>query len=90
MKASAVARLGFSSERHLDVVSRALEPEVGKPATLRSRESLEQDGLFLVLRVEAKDTAALRAALNAYLRWMNSVMQVLDVLEKHEDRLSVC
>jgi tRNA threonylcarbamoyladenosine modification (KEOPS) complex Pcc1 subunit len=83
VKASAVARFGFSSERHLDVVLRALEPEVGKPATSRSRESLKRDGLFLVLRVEAADTVALRAALNAYLRWASSIMEVLDVVEKH-------
>jgi tRNA threonylcarbamoyladenosine modification (KEOPS) complex Pcc1 subunit len=34
------------------------------------------------LKVEAKDTVALRATLNAFLRWINSVANVLEVLEK--------
>jgi len=84
VKANAVVRFGFPSERHLDVVLRALKPEVDKPATLRSRESLKRDGRFLVLSVEAKDTVALRAALNAYLRWVSSVVMVLEVVEGHQ------
>jgi hypothetical protein len=48
---------------------------------MRSSSSLEKEGMFLVLRIEAKDTVALRAALNAHLRWTNSVLDVLEVLE---------
>jgi tRNA threonylcarbamoyladenosine modification (KEOPS) complex Pcc1 subunit len=81
MKARAVVRLKSPSEKHLEIILKALEPEVKKPTTLRSRESLEKDGEFLVLKVEAKDTVALRAALNAYLRWIRSVAGVLEVLE---------
>ncbi len=76
-------RLEFSSEKHLEVAWRALKPEVKRPATSRSRERLEKDGLFLVLKVETVDTVALRAALNAYLRWINLAKEVLNVLEKH-------
>jgi tRNA threonylcarbamoyladenosine modification (KEOPS) complex Pcc1 subunit len=84
MKARAVVRLKSPSEKHLEIILKALEPEVKKPTTLRSRESLEKDGEFLVLKVEAKDTVALRAALNAYLRWIRSVAGVLEVLEMHK------
>ena len=56
-------------------------PETEKPATTRSKVSLEKDGAFLVLRVEASDTVALRAALNAYLRWINSAVKVLETLK---------
>jgi tRNA threonylcarbamoyladenosine modification (KEOPS) complex Pcc1 subunit len=79
---SAVVRLKFSSEKGLEVVFEALKPEVDKPATMRSRAKLEKDNNFLVLRVEAGDTVGLRAALNAYLRWIGSVVSVLEVLEK--------
>lgn len=82
MKVKAVVRLKLPSEKHLEIVFRALEPEVKKPATMRSRASLEKNGAFLVLKVEARDTVALRAALNAYLRWTNSMMNVLEVLRK--------
>ena len=81
MKAKAILRLKFPSERHLEIVFSALKPEVDKPATLRSKAVLEKEGTFLILKVEAKDTVALRAALNAYLRWINSASNVLEVLK---------
>lgn len=81
MKAKAVARLKFPSKKQLEIVFKALEPEVKKPITMRSRTALEKDDALLVLNVEARDTVALRAALNAYLRWINSILSVLEVLE---------
>ena len=90
MKAKATVRLKFSSEERLETIFKALEPEVRKSTTLRSRESLEKEDGFLVLRVEANDTVALRAALNAYLRWINSIIDALGVMEKHQDSLQVC
>jgi tRNA threonylcarbamoyladenosine modification (KEOPS) complex Pcc1 subunit len=80
--ATAIVRLKFPSEKRLEIVFNALKPEVDKPATMRSRAKLEKEDNFLVLKVEARDTVALRAALNAYLRWINSMMNVLEVLEK--------
>jgi len=81
MMAIGVLRLSFPSEKHLEPICKALMPEIEKPATVRSRASLEKDGRFLVLKVEARDTVALRAALNAYLRWINSTVNVLEFLE---------
>lgn len=81
MKAKATVRLKFASEKHLEVVLKALEPEVKKTVTTRSRAVLNVDGEFLVLGVEAKDTVALRAAVNAYLKWISSTVNVLEVLE---------
>lgn len=75
-------RLGFGSARERDVVFGALMPEVEKPASGRVKIMLERDGLGLVLKVEAKDTVALRAALNSYLRWINSLTTVLDTIEE--------
>ena len=80
--ATAIVRLKFPSEKRLETVFKALKPEVDKPATMRSRAKLEKDDNFLVLKVEARDTVALRAALNAYLRWINSTLNVLEVLKK--------
>jgi len=82
LKAKAVVRLRFPSKRHLDIFLKALEPEVKKPATTRSKASIIEKENFLILKVEAKDTVALRATLNAFLRWINSVANVLEVLEK--------
>jgi tRNA threonylcarbamoyladenosine modification (KEOPS) complex Pcc1 subunit len=58
-----------------------LAPEAKKPVTTRARTVLEKEGNFLVLKVEAEDTVALRAALNAYLRWVGSMMNVLEVVQ---------
>ena len=82
MKANAVLRLKFSSQRHLKIVSKALLPEVRKTPTMRSRAFLEKDDTFLILKIEATDTVALRASVNAYLRWIDSMRNVLGVLEK--------
>jgi tRNA threonylcarbamoyladenosine modification (KEOPS) complex Pcc1 subunit len=82
MKAKAVVRLKIPSKKHLETVFKALKPEVTKSLTARSSADLKKTGTFLVLKVEARDTVALRSALNAYLRWINSMTNVLEVLEK--------
>lgn len=81
MKAKATVRLRFDSEKHLTTLLDALAPEANKPATSRAKVALARDGNILVLSVEAKDTVALRAALNAYLRWINSAMKVIEVVD---------
>ncbi len=82
MKAKATVRIPFRSERQLTALVNALTPEMSRQMGIRSKASLTSEGQILVLTVEAKDTVALRAALNAYLRWMNSTMNVLRVVAK--------
>ena len=82
MKAKASVRLPFYSEKRLAALIDALKPETNRPATKRSKVILTQDSRFLVLTVEASDTVALRAALNAYLRWIDSAVAVLDTLRE--------
>ncbi|MEM3622429.1 MAG: KEOPS complex subunit Pcc1 [Candidatus Bathyarchaeia archaeon] len=81
MKTKAVVRLKFPSRKHLEIFAEALEPEVKKPATSRSKANIEKKEKFLILSVEARDTVALRATLNAYLRWINSITNVFEALE---------
>lgn len=81
MRAQAAVRLGFPSKRHLEVILKALEPEVSKPATRRSKANIEKENTFLILKVEARDTVALRATINAYLRWIATVHSVLSKLD---------
>jgi len=81
MIAKAILHLKPPSERHLEVVYKALTPETVKPATTRSKVSVNKDGNMLVLEVEAKDTVALRATLNAYLRWVSTLYDVFHVTE---------
>ena len=81
MKANATVRLKFSSEKQLNAVVHALTPEVSKPLAGRAKVALERQDTFLILQVEARDTVALRSTLNAYLRWVGSVVNVVEVLE---------
>jgi len=81
MRANAVLRLKFPSERRLEIIFEALVPEVKKTPTMRSQAFLEKEENFLVLKIEANDTVALRASVNAYLRWINSIVNVLETLE---------
>jgi tRNA threonylcarbamoyladenosine modification (KEOPS) complex Pcc1 subunit len=82
MKTKAKIRLKFSSEKQLDAVVAALTPEAEKPLAGRAEVTLERQDDFLVLHVAARDTVALRSTLNAYLRWVGSVVNVVDVLER--------
>jgi tRNA threonylcarbamoyladenosine modification (KEOPS) complex Pcc1 subunit len=86
MKAKATVRLRLSSEKQLTTLLKALAPEAEKPAGTRAKADLERDGSFIVLKVEAKDTVALRAALNAYLRWIGSAVNVLEAVENASKR----
>jgi hypothetical protein len=47
VKAKAFVRLKFPSKKHLDIVFKALQPEIKKPTTLRSRETLGQTTQWL-------------------------------------------
>jgi tRNA threonylcarbamoyladenosine modification (KEOPS) complex Pcc1 subunit len=82
MKAKATVRLQFSSEKHLTTLLNALAPEANTPVTRRAKAILEKEGTLLVLKIEADDTVALRATLNAYLRWIGSTVKVLEVIEQ--------
>jgi tRNA threonylcarbamoyladenosine modification (KEOPS) complex Pcc1 subunit len=82
LKANAEVRLPFASDKQLAAVLGALTPEVQRQIGARSKVALAAEGQTLVLVVEAQDTVALRAALNAYLRWIASTLNVLETLEK--------
>ncbi len=79
--AKANVYLRMSSEEQLATLIETLAPEAKKPVGMRARASIERENNFLILRVEAKDTVALRAALNAYLRWISSAVNVLEVID---------
>jgi len=81
ISAKATVHLKFDSEKQLTTLLNALMPETNASATRRANVKLEKDGLFLLLTVEAEDTVALRSTLNAYLRWITSTVNVIDVVE---------
>jgi KEOPS complex subunit Pcc1 len=84
MKACALVLLSFLSKKHLKIVYDALKPETAKPPTTRSQVTIEKRDTSLFLKIEAKDTVALRATVNAYLRWISAVSDCLLALSKEK------
>ena len=76
MKAQAVIRLNFSSEKQLKEVLQALKPETEPSATPRSKVHMKTEDQTLILEFRAKDTSALRASMNSYLRLIGVAMNL--------------
>lgn len=73
-------RLKFPSKKYIKIVIKALTPEIRR-ITTRSKVSLENEGILLILKVKAVDTVALRATLNAYLRWISAIYSIFSTLD---------
>ena len=81
IRTRATVSLKFKSDKQLRTLLNALMPEANSPVTRRSAVKLVKDHLFLLLTVEADDTVALRSTLNAYLRWVNSTINVMNMVD---------
>lgn len=67
-----------ASERLVRILIGALLPEAERPSSPRSSVTIDAEGRILTLRIRASDVAALRAALNSYLRWSDAIIDVVD------------
>jgi tRNA threonylcarbamoyladenosine modification (KEOPS) complex Pcc1 subunit len=83
MKTRAIIHLNFSSEKQLEVVLDALKPETQTPSTRRSKVHMKSEGNILTLDFRARDTSALRAAINSYLRQTSMIINVLKSIEEN-------
>ena len=81
-RASATVRMEFGSAREAEAVRRALAPEEVLPVSTRSRATVKRRESALFLRVDAEDTAALRAALNSFMRWAIVARDMLEPRRK--------
>ena len=82
MKAQAVVHLEFLSEKQLKVVLEALKPETETSSTNRSKVHLKKENQSLVLEFKAKDTSALRASMNSYLRLIGVAMNIQNLTKR--------
>jgi len=88
MKTHATLNLNFPSKKRLQIILEALRPETKISSARRSTVQVEGEGNRLTLIFEARDTSALRAALNSYLRWVvaiNDACSAIDAVEKRKD-----
>ncbi|MGE5533307.1 MAG: KEOPS complex subunit Pcc1 [Bacillota bacterium] len=79
--AKACIRLKFKTQKQISALIDALTPEANAPGTRRADIKIQRDGLFIILTVGAEDTVALRATLNAYLRWIDSTISIIQLVE---------
>jgi len=81
MMRTAVLKLKFLEKKQLDAVFLALEPETRVKLASRSKVEIKRQDDSLVLVFEAKDTSALRAAINSYLHWIRLMKDALDAVK---------
>ncbi|MEW6069277.1 MAG: KEOPS complex subunit Pcc1 [Candidatus Thermoplasmatota archaeon] len=64
-----------------NILKQALLPE-SKREIPRTKTEIKSERNKLILRIEAEDTSALRAAINSYLRWIECSLEVIEFSEK--------
>jgi len=60
----------------LDIIIKSLRPELESNISVRSKVLIEASERGLILKVEAEDVTALRAAVNSYLYWINGIIEI--------------
>lgn len=78
---TAVLKLKFLEKKQLDAIFVALEPEIRVKLASRSKVGIKRQDDSLILVFEAKDTSALRAAINSYLHWIRLMKDALDAVK---------
>lgn len=75
MKKKASFIFNFDSFKDAELVAESLSPEVKHKIPKANIEiSLSKNALFL--KIESDDVSTLRAACNSYLRWVNTAINV--------------
>jgi len=74
--------INLCNSKQLIAIVAALEPEVNSPITHRANVDLQVQECSLLLTVDAEDTVALRATVNAYLHWIASTLNIVEVIER--------
>ncbi len=68
-EANSVIQLSFESSEKAEIIKDSLEPEELLPKAARADVEISSRENILSLDIDARDTAALRAAVNSFLRW---------------------
>ena len=68
-KTAATVEFSFQDPREAEAVLQAIKPEEELPPSAKCKASIKRRKNVLCLQIEAEDTAALRAAVNSFIRW---------------------
>ena len=73
-------RIEFPNDEAAQTIKKAVEPEINDERSNRYRVEVRRWKNRLIIKVVAKDITALRAAVNAYLRYINAWWNLLPSL----------
>ena len=77
---SAVIKIELN-DKLLGVIETALVPEAETPSSDRSKTEVRIEENYLIIVTRASDTTALRASLNSYLRWVDGIQNIVEIIE---------
>ncbi len=75
------AKLSFTNTKAAEVIAEAVTPETFEDKTDRYLIQAHSYRNNLILKIDAHDLIALRAAINAYLRYVNTLLNLVSYLE---------
>lgn len=81
LKAHATVQINLKSSANVKVISKALRPETRVPVTSKSKVKIKVEDKTIVLKFETADTPSLRSSISSYLRWVQAIQYVYDVIE---------
>ncbi len=84
MKATAKIELKLKNNKAVKALLLALKPETLKPPSKRSKTSITLKKNLLIMNFKAKDSTALRAALNSYLRYAAAWLNLFETIKKEK------
>ena len=62
------------------IIDESLAPEVERPTSERSRVIISPKKGGVVILIEASDSVVLRAAINSYLHWVGTILDVVEAV----------
>ena len=66
---------GFDTSKEASIVANSINPEI-KNKIPKTKVDTKLSGKTFSITIEAKDLSSLRAAINSYLRWINTALTV--------------
>jgi KEOPS complex subunit Pcc1 len=65
----------FDSSKEASIVANSIDPEIRNKIP-KTKVYTKLSGKNYSITIEAEDTSSLRAAINSYLRWINTALNV--------------
>lgn len=81
MKAHATIQINLKSIANIKGLFQALKPETKVPETSKSKVKINVEGKNLMLKFETVDSTSLRASISSYLRWIQAIQYVYNIVE---------